>query len=122
MLRKRMDGETSFVRMRDRDGGWVRGDVTTAGALWTNTDWSRHNPLASDSDVATQRRWLTKKGAARNVATWANDERRTKVTMAALTDGGRLSRGDLNGEKRGKGGGSRVISKKKMRVGGLRLR
>uniref|UniRef100_A0A9I9EJB8 Uncharacterized protein n=1 Tax=Cucumis melo TaxID=3656 RepID=A0A9I9EJB8_CUCME len=58
-----MDDATSFMRMGDRDGGgWVRGDVTTTvAASWTNTGWSRHNPLASDSNVATYRRWLTKK-------------------------------------------------------------
>uniref|UniRef100_A0A9I9DYE8 Uncharacterized protein n=1 Tax=Cucumis melo TaxID=3656 RepID=A0A9I9DYE8_CUCME len=55
VLRRRMDGATSSMRMGDRNGsGWVRGDATTTvGASWTNTDWSRHNPLASDSDVAT---------------------------------------------------------------------
>uniref|UniRef100_A0A9I9CIA5 Uncharacterized protein n=1 Tax=Cucumis melo TaxID=3656 RepID=A0A9I9CIA5_CUCME len=52
--------------------GWVRGDATTViGASWTNTGWSRHNPLASILDVATQRRWLTERGAARGVAAWA---------------------------------------------------
>uniref|UniRef100_A0A9I9CKZ6 Uncharacterized protein n=1 Tax=Cucumis melo TaxID=3656 RepID=A0A9I9CKZ6_CUCME len=52
-----MDGAISFMRMGDCDGDWVRGYVTTAvRASWTNTDWSRHNPLTSDSDVATQRR------------------------------------------------------------------
>uniref|UniRef100_A0A9I9DBT7 Uncharacterized protein n=1 Tax=Cucumis melo TaxID=3656 RepID=A0A9I9DBT7_CUCME len=62
-----MDGATSSIRMRDRGSdGWVCGDATTAvGALWTNTSWNRHNPLTSDSDVATQRRLLTERGATR---------------------------------------------------------
>uniref|UniRef100_A0A9I9EC16 Uncharacterized protein n=1 Tax=Cucumis melo TaxID=3656 RepID=A0A9I9EC16_CUCME len=61
-----MDGATSSMRMGDRDDdGWVRGDATTTvRAAWTNTGWSRHNPLTSDSDVVTQRRWLTERGAA----------------------------------------------------------
>uniref|UniRef100_A0A9I9ECE7 Uncharacterized protein n=1 Tax=Cucumis melo TaxID=3656 RepID=A0A9I9ECE7_CUCME len=53
-----MDGATSSMRMGDRDDdGWVRGDATTTvRAAWTNT--------GSDSDVVTQRRWLTERGAA----------------------------------------------------------
>uniref|UniRef100_A0A9I9EBV4 Uncharacterized protein n=2 Tax=Cucumis melo TaxID=3656 RepID=A0A9I9EBV4_CUCME len=78
VLQRRMDGATSSMRMGDCDGGsWVRGDATTAvGASWTNTGWSRHNPLTSDSDIATQRRWLTERGAACGVAVWANDEQK----------------------------------------------
>uniref|UniRef100_A0A9I9DJK5 Uncharacterized protein n=1 Tax=Cucumis melo TaxID=3656 RepID=A0A9I9DJK5_CUCME len=72
-----MDGATSFMQMGDRDGSWICGDETTVvEASWTNTGWSRHNPLASDSDVATQRRWLTERGAVRDVAAWANDKQK----------------------------------------------
>uniref|UniRef100_A0A9I9CXL4 Uncharacterized protein n=1 Tax=Cucumis melo TaxID=3656 RepID=A0A9I9CXL4_CUCME len=59
--------------MGDCDGdGWIRGDATTTvRSSWTNSGWTRHNPLASNSDVAMQRRWLTERGAA-----WANDEQK----------------------------------------------
>uniref|UniRef100_A0A9I9EAM9 Uncharacterized protein n=1 Tax=Cucumis melo TaxID=3656 RepID=A0A9I9EAM9_CUCME len=65
-----MDGATSSTRMGDRDGGgWIRGDATTAiGASRTNTDWSKHSPLTLDRNIATQRRWLTERRAARGVA------------------------------------------------------
>uniref|UniRef100_A0A9I9E675 Uncharacterized protein n=1 Tax=Cucumis melo TaxID=3656 RepID=A0A9I9E675_CUCME len=58
---------TSSMKMGDRDGGdWVCGDATTTiRASWSNTGWSKCNPLASDSNVATQRRWLTERGATR---------------------------------------------------------
>uniref|UniRef100_A0A9I9DBS0 Uncharacterized protein n=1 Tax=Cucumis melo TaxID=3656 RepID=A0A9I9DBS0_CUCME len=64
--------------MGDRDGdGWVHGDATMAvGASWINTGWSRHSPLTSDSDVATQRRWLMERRAARGVTSWANDKQK----------------------------------------------
>uniref|UniRef100_A0A9I9CU18 Uncharacterized protein n=1 Tax=Cucumis melo TaxID=3656 RepID=A0A9I9CU18_CUCME len=71
-----MDGATSSKRMRDRDdGGWVHGDATTAvGGLRTNIGWSKHSPLTLDLNVATQRRWLTERGATRGVVASANDE------------------------------------------------
>uniref|UniRef100_A0A9I9ELD6 Uncharacterized protein n=1 Tax=Cucumis melo TaxID=3656 RepID=A0A9I9ELD6_CUCME len=61
--------------MGDRDGGGsvCEDAMTTVGASQTNTGWSRHSPLASDLDIVTQRRWLTERGAAWGVATWAND-------------------------------------------------
>uniref|UniRef100_A0A9I9EH82 Uncharacterized protein n=1 Tax=Cucumis melo TaxID=3656 RepID=A0A9I9EH82_CUCME len=73
-----MDGATSSMQMGDRDrDSWVRGDATTTiRASWTNTGWSRYNPLASDSNIATQKRWLTETRAARGVVAWANDEQK----------------------------------------------
>ena len=77
VLRRRMDCATSSTRMGGHyHGGWVRGDAMTAVEVSrTNTGWSKHNPLASNPNVVTQRRWLTERGGAtRGVAAWANDE------------------------------------------------
>uniref|UniRef100_A0A9I9D6Z4 Uncharacterized protein n=1 Tax=Cucumis melo TaxID=3656 RepID=A0A9I9D6Z4_CUCME len=71
-----MDGATSFMRMEDRNCGWVRGDATTAvGASWTNrleqTQSTRFRFKCRDAEI-----WLTEREAARDVAAWANDKQK----------------------------------------------